>query len=139
MDKPCFFCDVQKEADAQKYAENATCFARFDDFPVSKGHSLIVAKGHVATPFDMSEEEAANMHALLKEVRLHIDDTHHPDGYTIGFNVREAGGQTVPHVHMQVIPRYDGDVAEPRGGIRNLLPNGDYSEAAKKVNRDKYL
>lgn len=139
MDKLCFFCDIQKGDDSQGCAENETCFARFDDFPVSKGHVTIVIKRHVASPFDISDAEVTDMYTLLKEVRRILGEKHAPDGFTIGFNVGEAAGQTIPHVHMQVIPRYHGDVANPRGGIRNILPNGDYSEAAKAMNREKYL
>lgn len=139
MEKPCFFCDVQVQPDQKKIIENATCFARFDDFPVSDGHALIATKRHVFSVFDMNDDEVSDMLALLKEVRSTIEKNAMPDGYTVGFNVGEAAGQTIPHVHLQVIPRHRGDVENPRGGIRNILAGGDYSAAAKAANRDMYL
>lgn len=139
MDKPCFFCDVQKQSDSQAIAARDTCFARYDDFPVSKGHAEIVPKRHIASFFELSGEEFADIHALLTEVEKDIDSRYSPDGYTVGVNIGEAGGQTIPHVHLHVIPRYKGDTANPKGGIRNILRSGDYSDAAKAAGKEKYL
>ncbi len=139
MDKPCFFCDVQKQADSQKIGENSSCFARYDDFPVNRGHAEIIPKRHVSSFFELSSEEFDDMRALLQGVRQDIDAQYAPDGYTVGANIGEAGGQTISHAHFHIIPRYIGDVPDPKGGIRNVVGGGNYSEAANAAGREKYL
>lgn len=101
--------------------------AFWDGFPVSDGHALIVPRRHVATWFDASDEERAELLAAVQVVRAKIEETRRPDGYNIGINVGEAAGQTVFHLHVHVIPRYRGDVPQPRGGIRGVIPSrADY-------------
>lgn len=139
MDKPCFFCDVQNQKDSQSIAEQGTCFAHYDDFPVSKGHAEIVPKRHVASVFELSSDEWTDVQKLLVEVKNKMGSQFTPDGYTVGANIGEAAGQTIPHVHIHIIPRYNGDVPNPKGGIRNILANGDYSDAAKTSGKAHYL
>ena len=118
----CIFCKHEN-----KIAENETAYARLDGFPVSNGHTLIIPKRHVKTYFDLTDDEIKDIFSLAKEVKFFIDNTYKPDGYNIGFNVNEAGGQTVEHCHMHIIPRYKGDVENPRGGVRNVISNkADY-------------
>lgn len=118
----CIFCKQEN-----KVAENETVYARLDGFPVSPGHILIIPKRHVKTYFELTDEEVLDMFSLAKEVKFFIDNTYKPNGYNIGFNVNVAGGQTVEHCHMHIIPRYDGDVENPRGGIRNVIKDkADY-------------
>ena len=93
-----------------------------DGFPVSPGHTLIVPRRHVADYFSLTHAEQTALWALVPEVKAFIERTHTPDGYNIGMNLGKAAGQTVPHVHLHVIPRYVGDAADPRGGIRWILP-----------------
>lgn len=112
---------------------NDLAFAVFDQFPVSKGHALVVTRRLVPTWFDATAEEQAAMMDLVGEVKRRLDATFdpRPDGYNVGFNSGDAAGQTVPHVHVHVIPRYRGDVPNPRGGIRHVIPGkGDYPGAA---------
>ncbi len=104
-------------------ASNQLAFAIRDGFPVSPGHTLIVAKREIPTWFDASPDERAAIMELVDEVKGQLDtEKPKPDGYNIGFNAGEAAGQTVMHLHVHVIPRYKGDTPDPRGGIRWVIP-----------------
>ncbi|EMI22085.1 type III restriction protein res subunit [Rhodopirellula maiorica SM1] len=105
-------------------ASNELAFAIFDGFPVAPGHSLVVTKRLVATWFDATPAEQAALMELVNVVKQKLDETLRPkpDGYNVGFNAGSAAGQTVDHVHVHVIPRYRGDVADPRGGVRHVIP-----------------
>lgn len=118
----CLFCRWQDATVNRLQAENATCFARYDNFPAAPGHLEIVPKRHVVSFFDLSPAEVADAYALLVEARRTLDDRFGPDGYTIGVNEGRAAGRSVDHLHIHLIPRHDGDVVDPRGGIRQVLP-----------------
>ncbi|MEU1071885.1 MULTISPECIES: HIT domain-containing protein [unclassified Streptomyces] len=121
----CLFCR-QADPEANRImAENATCFARWDNYPAAPGHAEIVPKRHVESFFALTTDEITDMHWLLKAIRARIDDQHHPDGYTIGVNEGRAAGRTIDHAHLHLIPRWHGDVDDPRGGIRHVLPGTD--------------
>ena len=110
-------------------ASNTNAFAIFDRFPVTAGHALVVTKRIVATWFEATAAEQESLMELVNVVKLVLDDRMNPkpDGYNVGFNSGDAAGQTVPHVHIHVIPRYLGDIADPRGGIRHVIPDkGNY-------------
>lgn len=112
---------------SEHVAANDLAFAIRDGFPVSPGHTLGITRRLAATWFDATPEEQVAVMALVNEVRRALDATHQPDGYNVGFNAGEAAGQTVPHLHVHVIPRYRGDRADPRGGVRWVLPDqADY-------------
>ena len=102
--------------------ETAACVAFYDGYPVSPGHALIIPKRHVASYFDLTNHEREAMNVMLQYVKLKVDERYHPDGYNIGINVNEAAGQSVFHVHMHLIPRYKGDVENPKGGVRGVIP-----------------
>ena len=103
---------------------NALAFATQDQFPICDGHTLIVPRRHTSDLFDLTPEEAAACHSLAREVRDRLNaGPRPPDGYNFGVNVGVAGGQGVMHVHFHLLPRYVGDVPEPRGGVRNILPH----------------
>jgi len=105
-------------------ARNALAFAIRDAFPVSAGHTLIVPFRCVPTFFDASPEEQAALIELVGVVKGQLDALDpRPDGYNVGFNAGAAAGQTVMHLHVHVIPRYLGDVADPRGGVRHVIPS----------------
>lgn len=98
-----------------------------DAYPVSEGHCLIVPRRHVASWFDATADERAEMLDLLAQTRTYLRDLHAPDGYNIGINDGVAAGQTVPHLHLHLIPRYAGDRPDPRGGVRWVIPErADY-------------
>jgi len=101
--------------------ENALAYVRHDNNSLSRGHVLVIPKRHVANFFDMTAEEQSAVLALLTEIQEAIRKQHSPDGYNIGVNVGKAAGQSRMHVHVHLIPRYAGDVPDPRGGIRCVL------------------
>lgn len=103
-------------------AESDLCLAIFDGFPVSEGHALIIPKRHVADYFDLTVDEVMAMQKMMRELKLRLDADFSPDGYNVGVNVNAAAGQTVFHVHMHLIPRYKGDVENPKGGVRGVIP-----------------
>jgi len=96
-------------------------YVRRDDNAMSPGHVLVVPRRHVPDFFDMTWEEKTSVLKLLDRAKAEINAQHAPDGYNIGVNVGRAGGQNRMHVHVHLIPRYDGDVADPSGGIRCVL------------------
>jgi superfamily II DNA or RNA helicase/diadenosine tetraphosphate (Ap4A) HIT family hydrolase len=108
-------------------ASNETGFAIRDAFPVSPGHSLVITKRRIGTWWDATEAERHDVMALVDIVKARLDAELQPDGYNIGFNAGEAAGQTVAHFHLHVIPRFSGDVPDPRGGVRHTIPGrGNY-------------
>ncbi|MDD2202604.1 MAG: HIT family protein [Firmicutes bacterium] len=113
----CIFCNISKD---KVIAENDLALAFFDGYPVNEGHTLIIPKRHVETYFDATQEEKNAMSLLLAEVKERLDEEFGPDGYNIGVNVGAAGGQTIFHLHVHLIPRYAGDVPDPRGGVRKI-------------------
>lgn len=124
MRDTCPFCQIEP---TQHVARNALAYAIRDRYPVSAGHTLIIPHRHVATWFDATADEQAAMLALADEVKAALDAECRPDGYNLGLNVGEAAGQTVMHLHLHVIPRYHGDVDDPRGGVRYVVPSrGNY-------------
>ena len=120
MEKPtCLFCTIPSE---QILIDGPLAVAARDSYPVSKGHTLIIPRRHVASFFNTTEEERQSMLKLLDEVKAMLDSEHKPDGYNIGINNGPAAGQTVMHLHMHLIPRYAGDLPDPRGGVRWVIP-----------------
>ena len=109
-------------------ASNAQAFAVRDAFPVSPGHTLVIPRRVVPTWFEATPVERSAIFDLIGEVKRALDaGLQRPDGYNVGFNAGEAAGQTVMHLHVHVIPRYLGDVADPRGGVRHVIPSrGNY-------------
>ena len=114
----CPFCRISAD---ERFYDGPLVFGIWDSHPVSPGHALLIPKRHVASLFDASPEEKAELLAALDAARAAIERTHAPDGYNIGVNVGAAAGQTVFHLHVHVIPRYTGDAANPRGGVRHVL------------------
>lgn len=107
--------------DAEWIASNDLAFAIRDNYPVSPGHCLVVPRRVVATWDETTPEERAALIALMSEVKDALRDEFHPDGFNVGFNEGAAAGQTVFHLHIHVIPRFTGDVPDPRGGIRHAV------------------
>jgi diadenosine tetraphosphate (Ap4A) HIT family hydrolase len=120
MSTACPFCAL---ADERILAGNELAIAIRDGFPVSPGHSLIIPRRHVASWFDTTAEEQRAVIELLAEVKQRLDAERSPAGYNIGINDGPAAGQTVRHLHLHLIPRYDGDTEDPRGGVRWVFPH----------------
>ena len=120
---PCPFCTLTRPL----LAESPLVVALEDGFPASPGHALVIPRRHVETYFDCNDEEKAALWALLEVVRADIIARHGPDGFNVGFNAGLASGQTVMHAHIHLIPRYVGDVPDPRGGVRHaVIGHGHY-------------
>jgi diadenosine tetraphosphate (Ap4A) HIT family hydrolase len=119
MPMTCPFCDLASHCIR---LENDAAVAVPDAFPVAEGHTLVVPKRHVASLFDLSDEEQAAVWRLAAVVRAKLMTELHPDGFNIGINDGQAAGQTVMHAHVHVIPRRKGDSPDPRGGIRWIVP-----------------
>jgi diadenosine tetraphosphate (Ap4A) HIT family hydrolase len=120
----CPFCAF---AEAGMLRHTPHAFAMLDAYPVSKGHCLIIPRRHVASWFDATADERNEMFDLLRQVREYLCDAYAPEGYNVGINDGAAAGQTVPHLHLHLIPRYAGDRPDPRGGVRWVIPErADY-------------
>lgn len=119
MTKSCPFCQLPP---ADIIGENALGRFFADRYPVSPGHLLIVPRRHVATYFEATQEEQQALWDLVKEAQAWLQHHRAPDGYNIGINVGETAGQTVFHLHIHLIPRYQGDMEDPRGGVRHVIP-----------------
>jgi diadenosine tetraphosphate (Ap4A) HIT family hydrolase len=126
----CPFCNLSRRVEI--ICETATCVAFYDGYPVSPGHALIVPKRHVASYFDLTNHEREAMNVMLMYVKGKVDERFHPDGYNVGINVNEAAGQSVGHVIMHLIPRYSGDVENPKGGVRGILRRKSGGDANRK-------
>lgn len=116
----CPFCHLERN---RIHLENEFATAFFDVFPVTEGHTLVVPKRHVACLFDLSDEEHAAVWKLVMQVRAKLMADLKPDGFNVGLNDGTAAGQTVMHAHVHIIPRRKGDVADPRGGVRWIVPD----------------
>jgi diadenosine tetraphosphate (Ap4A) HIT family hydrolase len=114
----CIFCHPNRPI----LIESALAVAFYDAYPVSPGHALVIPRRHVRTIFDTNAEEYAACFALARELRGLLEVEHAPTGFNLGVNCEEAGGQSVWHAHIHVIPRYTGDVDDPLGGVRNVIP-----------------
>lgn len=118
--KDCFFCQAFENNDY--FLENELAFARFDGFPVSRGHLEVIPKRHIKDWWEATDEERMAIFKLIDEAKKIVDEKYHPDAYNIGMNLGEKAGQSIMHLHVHLIPRYDGDVQNPRGGVRGVIP-----------------
>jgi superfamily II DNA or RNA helicase/diadenosine tetraphosphate (Ap4A) HIT family hydrolase/HKD family nuclease len=120
----CPFCSPPPQ---RIFLEGRHAIGMWDAFPVSPGHALLIPRRHVATWFDASPEEKSALIEFIDRAKELIDKRHSPDGYNIGINAGAAAGQTIFHLHVHVIPRYHGDLPDPRGGVRHVIPGrGNY-------------
>lgn len=112
---------VERWSREPRLAESKHFFAIRDAYPVSQGHSLIVSKRECRTIFDLTADELADLHRVLQSVREKLDTNYGPTGYNVGANAGADAGQTIDWCHIHVIPRYRGDVPDPRGGVRGVI------------------
>lgn len=117
QDKNCPFCD---EANYER--EGNLAFTKTDSYPVSKGHTLVIPKRHISSYFECTDDERLELWSLVEQVKTLLESEFEPDGFNIGINIGAAAGQTVPHMHIHIIPRYLGDMDDPRGGVRGVIP-----------------
>ena len=103
--------------------ETATVFSFYDKFPVSKGHCLVVPKRLVSNYFDLTLKEQTACWIVVNKVKTILQEKYNPDGFNIGININLEAGQTIWHSHIHIIPRYRGDVENPKGGIRGVIPS----------------
>ena len=128
--KNCLFCDVQTIDKDRIIAENALAYVIRDGFPVTQFHSLIIPKRHTKDYFGLTQAEINAINSLMHEQKALLDKQDKTiEGYNIGINCGEIAGQSVWHCHVHLIPRRKGDVENPKGGMRHVIPNkGHYTE-----------
>lgn len=115
--KECIFCKMK-----DYILENELAYAIYDKYPVGKGHMLFIPKRHVKDFFDITKEEREAIFDLIDEGKKLLDEKYSPDSYNVGINCGEHAGQTIMHVHVHLIPRYIGDMKDPTGGVRGVIP-----------------
>ena len=115
----CIFCNPH---DGRVVLSNEHGYLRFDSYPVNEGHMLIVPHRHFDSYFDCTADERKSLWLLVEDGKRLVDGKHQPDGYNIGINVGPAAGQSVMHLHIHLIPRYRGDMENPKGGVRGVIP-----------------
>ena len=124
MNSNCPFCNLPSERAIDCCDLTQTLR---DGFPISPGHTLIIPKRHFGTYFQATSGELQAISEAINSAKILLDDEFAPDGYNIGINNGAAAGQTVFHLHVHLIPRYDGDTEDPRGGVRWIFPEkADY-------------
>lgn len=117
----CPFCTM---SESRIERSNDLAFVIRDGFPVSPGHSLVIPRRHVGSFFEITDEERSSLIQLLDAQKGALDEEFKPAGYNIGINDGPAAGQTIPHLHIHLIPRYEGGQEDPRGGVRWIFPSG---------------
>ena len=123
MNKDCPFCRIlQSDVSQRIVSENDLAIVIRDGYPVSEGHTLIIPKRHVGSFFDITDAEREALFSYVNGQKQVLDKIYQPDAYNVGINDGEAAGQTVLHLHIHLIPRYAGDVPDPRGGVRWINP-----------------
>lgn len=118
MSADCIFCRLDRAI----LAESERSLAFLDSYPVSRGHALVVPRRHLVSIWDLSAGEYADAFDLVRRVKDLLQEQFEPQGFNIGVNCGAAAGQSVWHAHIHLIPRYTGDVANPKGGVRNVVP-----------------
>ncbi len=117
METACPFCKT-----IDPVLENSLAYAVYDTWPVNEGHLLIIPKRHYPSFFESTQEEIDSILDLIRQGKELLDDVYKPDGYNIGVNVGMASGQTIMHIHVHLIPRFFGDMDDPVGGVRGVIP-----------------
>ena len=117
---PCLFCNIKARGLTE---ENELAYASYDSYPVSEQHCLIIPKRHVKNYFDLTDEEIIACNQLIKKIREKIEIKDKTvKGFNIGTNIEKVAGQSIMHCHIHLIPRRNGDVKNPQGGVRSVIP-----------------
>ena len=126
---PCLFCNISESGCAH---ENDLAYASYDSYPVSKHHCLIIPKRHIKDYFQLTQDELTACHELIKVVK---DEIFTKDqlvkGFNLGTNIGKVSGQSILHCHFHLIPRREGDVKNPQGGVRSVIPNKQHYKREK--------
>ena len=118
---PCLFCNINSK---DLVFDNEFAFASFDSYPISKYHSLIVPKRHILDYFELTNDELLACNDLIKKIKKKIQNEDKTvDGFNIGTNSGALAGQSIMHCHIHLIPRRKGDVDNPQGGVRGVIPS----------------
>ena len=126
---PCLFCNSEKSGCAH---ENELAYASYDSYPVSEYHCLIIPKRHIKDYFDLSNEELIACNELIKIVKKEITNKDTSvKGFNLGTNIGKVSGQSILHCHFHLIPRREGDVENPQGGVRSVIPNKQHYKREK--------
>ena len=121
LNNPCLFCDIKKSGCAY---ENELAYASYDSYPVTEHHCLIIPKRHIKDYFDLSKDELLACNELIKTVKKEIiKKDSSVKGFNLGTNIGKVSGQSILHCHFHLIPRREGDVDNPQGGVRSVIPN----------------
>jgi len=124
MAKECPFCTLPPDRITE---ESELTITLRDGYPISSGHTLVIPKRHIGSFFELTDDERTQMFQAIQQAKDVLDEELKPDGYNIGINDGEAAGQTVMHLHVHLIPRFKGDIGDPRGGVRWIFPDkADY-------------
>ena len=118
--KNCTFCNIEND---RIVIESELSIAFYDLYPVNIGHTLIVPKRHVSDYFELESQEKNDIWNLVDKVKLSLEKEFKPDGFNVGINIGESAGQTIFHCHIHVIPRFKGDMNNPEGGVRGVIPS----------------
>ena len=126
---PCLFCNIKESSSAYK---NELAYASYDSYPVSKHHCLIIPKRHVRDYFDLTKEEILACNELVKIIKdeIIIKDQS-VKGFNLGTNIGKVSGQSILHCHLHLIPRREGDVENPQGGIRSVISKKQHYKRTK--------
>ena len=126
---PCLFCNSQKSGLAH---ENDLAYASFDTYPVSEYHCLVIPKRHIKDYFDLSNDELIACNELIKIVKKEITNKDSSvKGFNLGTNIGKVSGQSILHCHFHLIPRREGDVESPQGGVRSVIPDKQHYKRKK--------
>ena len=129
LNKPCLFCNIEKSGSAH---ENDLAYASYDSYPVSEYHCLIIPKRHIKDYFDLSNDELIACNELIKILKKEIiSKDSSVKGFNLGTNIGKVSGQSILHCHFHLIPRREGDVENPQGGVRSVIPNKQHYKRNK--------
>ena len=126
---PCLFCNIEKSGCAH---ENELAYASYDSYPVTEHHCLIIPKRHIKNYFDLSNKELVACNDLIQIVKDEITKKDPSiKGFNLGTNIGKVSGQSILHCHLHLIPRREGDVDNPQGGVRSVIPNKQHYKRNK--------
>ena len=129
QNKPCLFCNIEKSGCAY---ENELAYASYDSYPVTEHHCLIIPKRHIKDYFDLSNEELLACNDLVQILKKEIiKKDPSVKGFNLGTNIGKVSGQSILHCHLHLIPRRKGDVNNPQGGVRSVIPNKQHYKRNK--------